>query len=445
MTIDEYRAAVDSFKPRTELKARIAANLQPPARRSHRLTRTAIAAVIAAALLSVGALTAAAFGGLDWLREKFDPQYLDATEPVGVSVTDEGIEFGVMAAQQYGDEAVLYLCYRDTTGAGRITADMDVFPDVVGGYSHGIGGGRVMYDPESGTAVQQIRVTLPENVSFENSSLTLRVTDIFYGREEVEIAMPGFDLAAAVAEGEHIGAGRKPGGSPDGYLTNGHLCDIPGTGHAYISAAGVIDGFVTVQVEQSGTADSLYLFSPYLTKENGSRFPGSPSWKTSYPGAWSVRDSRFVFDMDESELPGWTLNFSADRWNVVRGNWEITVNFGETPETLSVSGVDVRRGDTVFEDVTISLTPLGLTMEGEAEAAFVEENLLSTLEAWVITPEGELPFATFTDVPLSLLDAYEYYEGKPTLRYYADWDASRAIDISSVTAVRICDTVIEFD
>ena len=89
-------------------------------KRPRKIRRTLVIAVAAAALLGVTAL-AAAMGGFDWLRETVDPPMLDAVEEQGQSVTSNGIKLNVIAAQKYGDAALLYVSIQDTTGQGRVT------------------------------------------------------------------------------------------------------------------------------------------------------------------------------------------------------------------------------------------------------------------------------------------------------------------------------------
>ena len=69
---------------------------------------------------------AAALGGLDWIGEMMNGLgFTDVVEPVDYSVTDEGIEFGVLGARRYGSAAVFYVAARDTLGRGRTAEDAD--------------------------------------------------------------------------------------------------------------------------------------------------------------------------------------------------------------------------------------------------------------------------------------------------------------------------------
>ena len=81
-----------------------------------------------------------------------------------------------------------------------------------------------------------------------------------------------------------------------------------------------------------------------------------------------------------------------------------------------------------------------------AGLSFVDETYLMSLKASVITEDGEIQIgAPDGSAPVSPLDVNDYYEGKDTLRYYAAWNADSAIDLSSVTSIRIGDTLIEPD
>ncbi|HIS44029.1 MAG TPA: DUF4179 domain-containing protein [Candidatus Scatomorpha merdigallinarum] len=439
----EPDTAPDMAKLREAVSKGLAAGHGEARKRPKRLRRTLLIAVAVAALLSVTAI-AAALGGFDWLRETINPPFIDAVEPVEQSVTDQGIELSVIAAGQYGSEAVMYVSLRDTTGAGLITQDAHFWPTIVAGTKVGVGGGPAMFDAESGTAVYQFYVALGEDTDLESSSLTLSATDIYSGAETMDIPMPGFDLAGAVANGTHIGTDAPNEEHPVGELTPGHLADIPGTGHAYVEAVGVINGRLTVQVGQDAGADTSYIFHPYLIKPDGTRLYALSYVSGITPPGSEEDVKEYCFSVDDSELDGWTLGFEVERWRAIRGDWELEVNFGQTWGVFETV-TDVSVGETVFEDVSISLTPLRLRMEGVAELEFVEENYLKALEAALITADGEISVGTYGTAPILPTDVNDYYAAKDTLSYFAYWDTQSAIDPSTVTAIRIGDTVIELE
>ena len=160
---------------------------------------------------------------------------------------------------------------------------------------------------------------------------------------------------------------------------------------------------------------------------------------------WDAIVNQYLFEMDTSALDGSTLCMEGYRFAALRGDWRLDLDLGKTLNTFETV-TDVIAGDTVFEDVTVRLTPFGLWMEGVAGLSFVDETYLMSLKASVITEDGEIQIgAPDGSAPVSPLDVNDYYEGKDTLRYYAAWNADSAIDLSSVTSIRIGDTLIEPD
>ena len=116
-------------------------------KRSVLITQSALAA-----LLGVGALAAAA-GGLDWLRERVSSGFVGEVEPVEQSVTDEGIELSVIAAQKFGDQAIYYVSSRDVEGLGRVQPG--IWQSISAGSS--TVAEPVYYDEASGRAVFEVR------------------------------------------------------------------------------------------------------------------------------------------------------------------------------------------------------------------------------------------------------------------------------------------------
>ena len=184
-------------------------------KRPRKIRRTLVLAVAAAALLGVTAL-AAAMGGFDWLRETVDPPMLDAVEEQGQSVTSNGIKLNVIAAQKYGDAALLYVSIQDTTGQGRVTEQTSPY---WGGLL--VGGRHTMlyYDSATSTAVYQLRF---------GSLDELRLEKLLYSPSRFDGATVDLDLADLYLNGEQIPGTVDPRTTPPEWLTTGYLADIPG-------------------------------------------------------------------------------------------------------------------------------------------------------------------------------------------------------------------------
>ena len=212
------------------------------AHRKHRPLRMALAAAIAAALLITGC--AAALGGLDWIGEMMNGLgFTDVVEPVDYSVTDEGIEFGVLGARRYGSAAVFYVTARDTLGRGRTAEDADGMSHLVwasgstvnasfsvDGYSqHFVR--LVSYDEETQTAAYEITAVFEDMPVPDELTVRLRGYNISY--ENISELPIEIDVGAA-ASGEHLTEGaellafRRGGAVPDTGLSFGALGAIGG-------------------------------------------------------------------------------------------------------------------------------------------------------------------------------------------------------------------------
>lgn len=219
-------------------------------RRHRRALRAALIAAAAAVLLSATAL-AASLGAFDWLLETVNPAYGQLVEPVEESVTAQGIKATLIAAQQYADRAVYYVSLQDVSGQGRVTGDEWFVPGEATDVMSSIIPNRIYYDSESGTSVFEITSDSKGYTSFENEKVVLRLVDLYYHGTPIDTAMEGFDLAAAVAAGENRGERYDdPARMPDGELTVGYLADIPDAGSSFVSAVGVLNGRLTIQVGQ---------------------------------------------------------------------------------------------------------------------------------------------------------------------------------------------------
>ena len=156
-------------------------------------------------------------------------------------------------------------------------------------------------------------------------------------------------------------------------------------------------------------------------------------------------DGEVTFAIREILSGGEGINSPLDdlAFEPLRGDWSLELDLGRTLgmfETVT----DVRAGDTVFENVSVMLTPLGLSLKGDAGLEQVKETFLMPLKAALITEQGEIVLgAADGSAPVLPVDMNEYYEGKDVLSYYANWRASSAVDVDAVTAIRIGDTRIE--
>lgn len=285
-------------------------------KRTRKIRRTLVLAVAAAALLGVTAL-AAAMGGFDWLRETVDPPMLDAVEEQGQSVTSNGIKLNVIAAQKYGDAALLYVSIQDTTGQGRVTEQ-----------THPLWGGQLVngrstllyYDSATSTAVYQAHF---------GSLKKLCLYKLLYSPSRLDGARVDADLADLYLNGEQIPGTVDPRTTPPEWLTPGHLADIPGGEGSYVSAIGMNCGYFTVQYRYPGVDKECYMRA-YLLDGNGQRIDSIPGATSTLDDGDGMATTERYFKVDAETLENCTLCFEGSIYDVAHGDWEIDIDFEST-------------------------------------------------------------------------------------------------------------------
>ena len=171
---------MESSMPMPDLMPGIMEKLSSRKRR-HPMRLTA-AVVIAAALLITGC--AAALGGFEWLLDVLDGGgFTNVVEPVGQSVTEEGIELSVIAAQRYEDTAIMYISLRDTEGRGRVTEDTHPqirIKDTARRHTD-----PVYFDAETGTAVYTVAFELDPEENYDTLQFSMFRVDGDYFEDKV--------------------------------------------------------------------------------------------------------------------------------------------------------------------------------------------------------------------------------------------------------------------
>ena len=380
----------------------------------------------AAALLSITA--AAALGGLDWLRAAgVRIPFASVVEPVEVSAEDEGVKATVIAAERYGETGIFYISLEDTEGLGRITQDaVPRFQSSVSGDVLNVNCEQIYFDAETGRAVYEVRAAI--NDSMEGNSIPLRLRGIVYGREAYAATEMDLDLAQ---EAEH-GADN---------LTLGRLADIPDT-EAWVAALGVDGGELTVlygQPQVFSASGRMYYLKPYLIDSEGVRIEcesSSSGFMTDREFhrveslddmdkiAWSI--SAYHIDTGGANLEEYTLGFEGYSQEIIRGIWDMTVDFDNAPDMLRLTG-DVTGDGFRLDGAEITISPIGVTVRCE-NAEFTDGYGLGTVI--LDTDEGEVRIIEGMGKGAGAsYDAYIY--------------SSEPIDVGSVNAIQIGDTRIE--
>lgn len=385
-------------------------------KRPRKIRRTLVLAVAAAALLGVTAL-AAAMGGFDWLRETVDPPMLDAVEEQGQSVTSNGIKLNVIAAQKYGDAALLYVSIQDTTGQGRVTEQ-----------THPLWGGQLVngrstllyYDSATSTAVYQTRF---------GSLKELCLYKLLYSPSRIDGATVDADLANLYLNGEQIPGTVDPRTTPPEWLTTGYLSDIPGGEGAYVSAVGMNCGYFTVQYRYPSVDKECYM-GAYLLDGNGQRIDSIPGGTSTLDDGDGMATTECYFKVDAETLENCTLCFEGSIYDVAHGDWEIDIDF-ESTQGVRLLTADIEFDGVTARDTEMILSPIGLELTREYDAG---SHMLDT-DVVLETTSGDI----------KLRSCGSEWASTDMATWNTFFEAHEPIDVSSVTAIRIGDTRLELE
>ena len=377
-------ASPDEARLRALVSTKLHGEAKP--RRARRIGRTALMAAALAALLAGGAL-AAVNGGFDWLRGTVAPEFIDDVEPVEQSVSSEGIELAVIAAQRFGDQAVYYVSLRDTAGLGRVGPDIMWQPIFAGGSTTSE---LIYFDEAAAAAVYEVRADID----------LAAVPEVSGG--EVDALMHSMDA--------------QP------------LCAIPGTSAGVIAAV-YCEGELVVIIDEPPGGTYSQIHAELVTPE-GERLTmvsGSSIESDIY------RRERENIAVDRDALAGSTLRFSGTKYSVLEGEWEISVDFGEAEGVLE-RALDIDAGGELLEDCAVTVSPLGVSLSapGFDPGAPHERMDIASLKVILTTADGEKDMTQ----RCSIL----YTAG----RARACWPSNEALDISQVKSLQLGETVIRF-
>ena len=382
------------------------------ARRPRLAGRTVLIAAALAALLGVGALAAAA-GGLDWLRERVSSGFVGEVEPVEQSVTDEGIELSVIAAQKFGDQAIYYVSLRDVEGLGRVQPG--IWQSISAGSS--TVAEPVYYDEASGRAVFEVRA---DGVERADGTAPLEMGELRYDMRElartpVELELSSLpELSGAEAEALM----REPNAEP--------LCEIPGSEGAHITAAAYCEGELVIRYDETPGDGYSRELQPVLITAEGERLTargGSRVWSDIY------RCTRRNIPVSREELAGGRLYFEGTVCSELYGEWALRVDLGEAAGILERE-LDISFDGLVLEDGSVTVSPMGVCLSAYG-AGGGEIDL------------GRLPVSLTTEVgELELSSLGSFYYGENLVR--GCWPLAAPLDVEGVKALRIGESVIEF-
>lgn len=311
-------------------------------------------------------------------------------QPVDQVSVDNGIRMEVLAALSTDDVTAVYLILQDTTGQGRVTADVDLRHISISGatFSHAQ---VIDYDEVSGAATicltgeggemddRKISVSLRSFLS--GWDYQEDAGPVAYGPEalaQLGLPAPQKDPSAEVHSYSSVGENSliPERGSEDlpVLLPSDDGVPLPGAPWAQITAAGVVDGALHIQLlhdDQLGLynqvtfyltdAEGNVLETPNAVAEIGEAVKIAPHWNV-------CRRQEHILQLPEGVDPqDLRLHYDLSTYqNCQKGNWSVafTLEPADEPLTLScpmhLSGWDVE---------TMQISPLGIALYGRADGS----------------------------------------------------------------------------
>ena len=378
------------------------------ARRPRLAGRTVLIAAALAALLGVGALAAAA-GGLDWLRERVSSGFVGEVEPVEQSVTDEGIELSVIAAQKFGDQAIYYVSLRDVEGLGRVQPGVR---QMISAGSSTVAE-PVYYDEASGRAVFEVRA---DGVERADGTAPLEMGELRFDMRELARTPVELELSSLPELSGAEALMREPNAEP--------LCEIPGSEGAHITAAAYCEGELVIRYDETPGDGYSRELSPVLITAEGERLTargGSRVWSDNY------LYTRRNIPVSREELAGGRLYFEGTVCSELYGEWALRVDLGEAAGILERE-LDISFDGLVLEDASVTVSPMGVCL-----SAYVAGGV----------DLGRLPVSLTTEVgELELSSLGSFYYGENLVR--GCWPLAAPLDVEGVKSLQIGESVIEF-
>ena len=352
-----------------------------------RLTAAAAAAVV---LTVSGMGVVASNPGLAGRLGMLGSHVLTQLHPVGQVAEDNGIRMEVLAAMNDEDVAAVYLTLQDTTGQGRVTQDVELRHFDISGAQF-TSAQVIGYDEASGTATLCLTGEGGE-LSGRKVSVTLRsfLTGWDYvshaaGQAGRFVAGLGLPAPAQDPQPDIRGvlttpAAQEPAADGSGpvLLPTGVGAPLPGAPWAQITAAGVLDGALHLQLlhdEEMGLYNQVNF---YLADRNGRALEqpvtvlelGEPV--TIAPG-WTVdRRQEHVLPLPEGlELEDVQLMYDLSVYDACQeGVWSVAFALESAGPMLTVPLHTPMQGWSLD---AVEVSALGVTLRGSGSPADVND------------------------------------------------------------------------
>ncbi|MGD9559624.1 MAG: DUF4179 domain-containing protein, partial [Oscillospiraceae bacterium] len=391
-----------------DVREKIRQGAQPaPRRRPVRFRRPALIAVAACLVLACGiGVAAGALPGFERFIERMGEDLRTLVQPIAVTSTQQGIRMDVMAAVHDDESAIIYLSLADEE-QNRIGPDTELF-DLSLGEGTMVHATQVDYDPENETAIFRLEAHLFGGEELHTAApLTLNVHSILTGvafHEGVDTGLTVANILAANPKPETVqepaisGFGVSYGAGENAaavaaeletqidsgamrYLARGSApLAASAPAWAGLGAAGVIDGYLHLQIEPVSDAGRFGNTHYYL------RYPGAPqdTFMDTLTSAEVPRGESFEYGMRQVpeyveqilELPKNVLPENMQLFvggasceEHIEGDWRVTFTLEDRPaQYVSDTGLGIDLNGWQVDSVALSSIGAAAYASGEQSA-----------------------------------------------------------------------------
>lgn len=393
---ETVRAAVDSGLSSIQLdaaqKQAILAQCRPTVavtRRARPLRRVLAVAAAFALALSIGGGVLAAAPELRQSLSMLGAETLRQLQPVNEISEDQGIRMEVLAAMNDGQVAVVFLSLQDTEGKGRIEPTVQMYDSQIEGAVF-TRDQVVSYDAVTGTAV--LRLVGESSDDLAGKKITVSAKTILSGEDFHAPAFSGYTTAdlkklaadPAIEYPANMSGWSVSGPEIDRYnslLEQGKFpalkawaqpVELPGVDWAKVTAAGLVDGQVHLQVAPDAAMGRVNRLNFSLETMDG-RPVDSTAVTMNIGGQHSFGQNLDYCDLVEHaltvppELKGETLRVMADTVtyrSLTEGGWSTTFRLEDARDSLQFECDEDMKPWRV---TSVQVSPIAITLTGEGE------------------------------------------------------------------------------
>jgi len=390
-----------------------------------------VAASFVLFILIGGTVYAAAvgLGAFDRFINDHDPAFGEIVEPVEEYRVSQGLRLGVIAAQQFGNNAILYVSVQDISGQNRITEHSSMFADrprrVPTDEVESSSEMRVMhmgsstelihFDEKTNTAY--FKMELQQGMAGLNE-IELVINEFTFYRKRIEMDFP-IQLSSLTEAptlpfttwNSDLNKILKPSGP-------GIFPALQGGGANWISGAAIINNKLHVQFGSSGDSGPMMLA---LTAPNGEAVtPIEQTWILAGYDFQPLKDqvlsgdrtdpiphslAEVVYPVNINTLGSYTAQIIGMAHDSVQVNWEISIPTSDTNNLIRNWEGAKQYRDITFESVSVN--PLGVIFAGSKENMYSLMALMGAANAgrvavYVETATGTIALQEHPSITVSM-------------------------------------------